>query len=401
MAEQSYVYIIIGAGLAGASAIEGIRQHDKNKRVLLVGREKFLPYDRPPLSKKLWSGQQQVKDIFLHPRGFYEDSGIDLLLDCRITEIDRRHKLIRDEKGTQYRYEKLLLATGGRPRRLDVPGGELEGVCYYRYLGDYLEIRRQAGRGKSAVVIGGGFIGSEIAAALKMNNTDVTMVFPEKYICSRVFPDYLGESMQERYTQRGIKVLNEDRPVSLAKKADKFITRTQNSGEIVSDMVIVGIGIAPDIQLAEAAGLKTGNGIVVNDRLQTSDPDIYAAGDNAFFPYPLSGKLMRIEHWDNAVKQGKLAGMNMAEVNQVFRDLPYFFSDLFEFGYEAVGEIDAKMPAFADWQEENSKGVIYYLSERRVKGIMLCNVWKKARIAQEVIRKNEEIEAKSLRGLIG
>jgi NADPH-dependent 2,4-dienoyl-CoA reductase/sulfur reductase-like enzyme len=400
MQEEKYNYIVAGSGLTGASAVEGIRELDKGKPLLLIGEEKYLPYDRPPLTKKLWFGQQQVKDIFLHDQKFYDESGISLALGTCVVSIDTRRKIIVDDKEKEYAYVKLLLATGGTPRRLPIPGGELDGICYYRYLNDYLEIRRRADEGASAVVIGGGFIGSEIAAALTVNKLDVTMIFPEEYICSRVFPRSLGEAMQSRYLEREIRVLNNDKPVSFAKKGSRFVTRTQNGEEIESDIVIVGIGIAPDIKLAQNAGLNTSNGITVNEYLQTSDPDIYAAGDNAFFPYQALGQQMRIEHWDNALKQGKLAGRNMAGANEAFTYLPYFFSDLFEFGYEAVGEVDSRLQTFTDWQKENHTGVIYYLSDGKVRGVMMCNISKKLKTARELIRRNEKLNPDSLAGLI-
>ena len=167
-----------------------------------------------------------------------------------------------------------------------------------------------------------------------------------------------------------------------------------------SDIVIVGIGITPEVGVAERAGLKTGNGIVVNEYLQSSDSNIYAAGDNAFFPYQVLGEKMRIEHWDNAVNQGKWAGRNMAGANEPFTYMPYFFSDLFEFGYEAVGEVDSRLETFADWKKENDTGIIYYLKDNKVRGVMMCNVWGKVDAARELIRKQKKLPPEKIRGAI-
>ncbi len=400
MQERQYTYIIAGGGLAGASAVDGIRERDKNGPILLIGYEKHLPYDRPPLTKKLWFGKKKVEEIFLHDQKFYDQNGVTVRTGTRVTSLDTGKKTVTVEAGKTYGFEKLLLATGGVPRTLPIPGGDLAGICHYRTLDDYLRMRREAPEGKSAVVIGGGFIGSEIAAALTINKVNVTMIFPDPYIVNRVFPEYLGKALQENFKERGITVLNNEKPSSFAKKGNRFLTRTESGKEIGSDVVIVGIGIAPSLDLARNAGLQTANGIIVNEYLQTSHPDIYAAGDNAFFPYQALGKQTRVEHWDNALNQGKWAGRNMAGAKAPFTYMPYFFSDLFEFGYEAVGDVDARLDTYADWQKENDTGVIYYLKDDKVRGAMMCNVWEKVEAARELIRKNERMTPDRLRGAI-
>jgi len=413
---DTYRYVIIGGGLAGANAIEGIRERDAEGRILLLGAEKHPPYDRPPLSKKLWFGKQQLEDIFAHDQAFYAANWTDVGLGVNVVGMDTRSKTVACDDGATYSYGKLLLATGGAPRRLAIPGGELEGVCYYRTLDDYLAVRGQAAPGKSAVVIGGGFIGSEMAAALHLNGVRVTMVFPNPHLVARVFPPGLGQALQEAYVARGVTVLAGDAPIAIERAGKGFSVHTRSGQQPDGDIVIVGIGIAPATELAAQAGLlvqdafvrqsgtsspATADGIVVNEHLQTSDPDIYAAGDNAFFPYQALGQRMRVEHWDNAVNQGKCAGLNMAGAGQPYDYMPYFFSDLFEFGYEAVGEVDARLETFADWQKENDTGVIYYLREGVVRGAMMCNVWDKVEAARELIRKGERVsDPHKLRGAI-
>ncbi len=396
----NYKYVVVGGGLAGASAVQGIRELDKKGAILLIGGEQHLPYDRPPLSKKLWFGQKTVEEIFLHPREFYDQNGVDLLLGAFVTSLDAKQKTIADDTGRTFHYEKLLLATGGVPTRLPVPGGDSEGICYYRSLDDYLRMRKEAVEGKSAVVVGGGFIGSEIAAALTVNKVEVTMIFPGQYICSRVFPEPLARALEKNFVQRGVTILTGDSPASFAKKEGRFIVTTAAGRRIESDMLIVGIGIKPSIELAQRAGLRTDNGITVNEYLQSSEPNIYAAGDNAFFPYQALGQQMRLEHWDCALSQGKQAGRNMADANEPFNYMPYFFSDLFEFGYEAVGEVNAGLETFADGQKENDTGVIYYLKDGRVRGAMMCNVWDKVEAARELIRRGQVASPESLRGAI-
>ncbi len=395
-----YDYTIVGGGLAGASAVQGIRELDATGKILLVSEENHLPYDRPPLSKKLWFGKKKVEDIFLHDRAFYDRHAVTLALGATAARLDPDAKTLTTIQGETYGYGKLLLATGCKPRTLSIPGGDLDGICYFRGLDDYLRTREAAAEGKSAVVIGGGFIGSELAAALNICKLHVTMIFPGAFLCDRVLPDYLGRAVQRRYQEKGVRILAGDKPVSFSKNDGKFITHTGNGEPIESDIVIVGVGVIPEMELAKSGGLEVGNGIVVNEYLETSRPDIYAAGDNAFFPYRVLGQPIRIEHWDHALNQGKWAGRNMAGAREPYTYQPYFFSDLFEFGYEATGEVDSRLETCADWQKENDTGVIYYLRDGKVRGVMMCNVWDKVEMARELIRKGEWMPPEKLRGLI-
>jgi 3-phenylpropionate/trans-cinnamate dioxygenase ferredoxin reductase subunit len=400
MAEQEFAYIVVGGGATGGSAVKGIRERDKEGSILLIGAEKHLPYNRPPLSKELWFGRKKVDQIGVNKEGYYDQAGVQVLLGKRIVDLDAAQKTVTDDEGARYSFQKLLLATGGVARHLTIPGGDLDGVVYYRYLDDYLKLRTETLDGKSAVVIGGGFIGSEMAAALTANGVAVTMIFPEPYLVQRVFPDYLGEALQEQYAGRGIQFRHGDRPSAIARTGAGYETRTQNGDLVKADLIVAGIGIVPAVELAKGASLQVGDGIVVNEFLQTSHPDIYAAGDNARFPYQALGRSMRVEHWDNALSQGKWAGRNMAGAREAFSYMPYFYSDLFEFGYEAVGDVDSRLETYADWQKENDTGVIYYLEDGRVRGAMLCNIWGKLDAARELIRQGERVTRDDLRGAI-
>jgi NADPH-dependent 2,4-dienoyl-CoA reductase/sulfur reductase-like enzyme len=399
MPEQSYSYVIVGAGLAGASAVEGIRQVDQRGSILLLGAEKDLPYDRPPLSKQLWTGGKSVADIVLYDRAFYDKNTADLRLGIEVTQIDPDAHTVRDGGGNTCHYERLLLATGGAPRRLNIPGGDLSGISYYRTLHDYRRLRRAAVEGKSALVIGGGFIGSEMAASLRANNLAVTIIFPSPRLVSRVVPESLGRHLTEQFRGKGVEVLAGDVPLSIERHGSGYAARTRAGREILTDLVVAGIGITPNVSLAQSAGLSIGNGVIVNEFLQTSAQDVYAAGDIALFPEAGFGP-RRLEHWDNAVSQGKHAGRNMARAREPFTYVPFFFSDLFEFGYEAVGDVDSRLDTIADWQEEHKTGVIYYLNDGRVRGAMMCNLFGKVDAARELIRHPGRLTASDLRGAI-
>lgn len=392
---KEYNYIIVGSGLAGVSAIKGIRSEDESGSVLMVGKEADLPYNRPPLSKDLLLGNKTLAEIKIEEETFYHDQDIDLELGVKVKDIDAENKVIKCEDDTSYRYDKLLLATGGQPNELSIPGSDLAGVLYYRYLEDYQYLEKKLETAKNAVVIGGGFIGAEMAAGLRLNDLEVSMVFPEEFLLKRIFPEELAEIIQQDYRNRGIEILNRDTPKEITKVNGNYQVETSRGGALEGDLVVVGIGISPAVELARKANLDLFDGIGVNRYLQTTNSSIYAAGDVAYFPYSALGNCTRIEHWDHAIKQGKNAGRNMAGSREVYDYLPYFFSDLFDYGFEAVGQVDSSLDTYIDWKKEGKKGAIYYLSEEgSVRGVMLLGLWGKKKAARQLI-KDERTFAKS------
>jgi 3-phenylpropionate/trans-cinnamate dioxygenase ferredoxin reductase subunit len=247
-------------------------------------------------------------------------------------------------------------------------------------------------------VIGGGFIGSEIAAALAMNERDVTMIFPGAGICSRMFPFDLSEFLDDAYRANGVEVLVGESVAHFERRGEQFLLRT-SSREITVDGIVAGLGIEPDVDLAARAGLDLDNGIVVNELLRTSRPDVYAAGDVAAFYNPALDRRLRVEHEDNANTMGRQAGRNMAGEREPYHHLPYFYSDLFELGYEAVGDLDSRLETVADWDEPYRKGVVYYLREGRVRGVLLWNVWGRVDAARELIASHRTFRSEDLKGL--
>lgn len=371
-------YLIIGGGLTGDAAVRGIRELDKEGSIGMISLESDPPYVRPKLSKDVWKGKPLEK-IWCDTQSL----GLELFLGRKATHLNTQGKTITDDRGDEYAYDALLLATGGTPNRL--PFGD-DAIIYYRGLQDYHRLRAKSESGKSFLVIGGGFIGSEIAAALSMVGKKVVMVFPEQSIGSRVFPVGLSHYITDYYRHKGVEVISEDSVASLGQAGNMLSVRTQAGRVFAVDGVVAGIGIHPNTDLAEQAGLKIGNGIIVDEHAQTSFPGVYAAGDVANFHHGTLGKRVRLEHEDNAVQMGKLAGRNMAGSNESYTYAPMFYSDLFELGYEAVGELSSKLEIVADWKDPFKKGVIYYTEGGRVRGVLLWNVWDTVPAARALLK---------------
>ncbi len=386
---KHYQYLIIGGGLAGDAAVRGIRELDANGSIGMLSREPHPPYTRPNLSKGLWKGRPLEK-VWRNT----QELGVDLHLTRKVTELDALKKCVRDETGEEYTYDKLLLATGGSPIRLPIEGDD---IIYFRDLNDYQRLRALSERGEQFLVIGGGFIGSELAAALTLVGKKVTMVFPEEAIGVRVFPNDLSHYLNDYYRQKGVDVVTGDSVTNLEKNGDRLTVRTQSGRLVEVDGVVAGIGIRPNLELARQAGLQVENGIIVNDRLLTSAPEVFAAGDVANFFHSALGKRVRVEHEDNAIQMGQLAGRNMAGANESYTHVPMFYSDLFEHGYEAIGEINSQMETVADWQDPFNKGTIYYLENGRVRGVLLWNVWGQVNNARALLTEAGPLEVADLR----
>ena len=385
-----YNYLIVGGGMTADAAVKGIREVDEAGSIALISTDMHPPYDRPPLTKGLWKGKSE--DGIWRGTG---ERGVELHLGCTVEHLDPQNKQVTDDQGQSYSYDKLLLATGGRPREL--PFGA-EAIIYYRTFADYRKLRALAQGRRRFGVIGGGFIGSEIAAALAMNDQDVVMLFPEAGIGARIFPEEHTRFLNDYYREHGVEVRPGATVTDVEKRDGKVVLRTKNGEEVLVDNVVAGIGIIPNVQLAEQAGIKTDNGIIVDEYLRTNVADVYAAGDVASFYSPDLDRRLRVEHEDNANTMGRIAGLNMAGQATSYHHLPFFYSDLFDLGYEAVGELDSRLDTVIDWQEPHQKGVIYYLRDNRVKGVLLWNVWDKVDAARKLIAESESLQKQALIG---
>ena len=294
-----------------------------------------------------------------------------------------------------YGYRKLLLATGGAPRRLPLQSDQ---VIYYRTLDDYRRLRALASQSVRFAVIGGGFIGSEVAAALRMQGRDVTMLVPEAGLGARVFPADLSSFLVDYYRKKGVIMRVGEGMAGLDRRAGSCLVRTTTGGELVAEVLVAGLGILPSVELAEQAGLRIENGVVVDETCRSSQPDIYAAGDVAAFENPALRARIRVEHEDNANTMGRTAGLNMAGRVTPYHHLPFFYSDLFDLGYEAVGDVDARLESVSDWKERFREGVVYYLKAGRVRGVLLWNTWGQVDHARALIAEPGPFQPADVKG---
>jgi NADPH-dependent 2,4-dienoyl-CoA reductase/sulfur reductase-like enzyme len=392
---KNYHYIIIGGGMTGSSAAMAIRKNDSQGTIAIFSKEKNPPYNRPPLSKGLWSGKK-VESI-LRPM---EKLEVDLYLNTTITAIDREQKTVTDTNGRLYHYEKLLIATGGKPIRLpDSPSG----LIFYRTLEDFYRLRMLIEKKTDFCVVGGGFIGSEIAAALTNQGKNVTMIFPEDGISGLRFPKDLSEFLNDYYQGKGVQVLSGHAVVEVSKNDDQYHVKYKSiqddtAQEGVFDGVIVGIGIKPNVKLAQEAGLSVDDGILVNAYLQTDDPDIFAAGDVASYLNLQTGNRERVEHEDAANSMGTTAGQNMTGKLEKYDHFPFFYSDLFDLGFEAVGDLNPEYDIIEDWIEPFKKGTIYYLKDGQVMGVIFWDLWGNVDAGRELIASKKEYLEEDLIG---
>jgi 3-phenylpropionate/trans-cinnamate dioxygenase ferredoxin reductase component len=386
----NYHYLIIGGGMTAAAAVDGIREVDSKGSIGIISVEQDPPYDRPPLTKGLW--QDKPLDAVWRKM---EHPAVTTHLGRRVREILPQRRYVIDDRGDFFGYTKLLLATGGKPRKLPFGGDE---IIYYRTLADYRRLRGLTAKGRVFAVIGGGFIGAEIAASLALNAKEVVMIFPGKGIGGRIFPVALSEFVSTYYQGKGVELIRGEKIVGVECRGTKRVIKTTSDREIIVDGVVAGIGIEPDVELAQSIGLDVKDGIVVDEALRTSQPDIYAAGDVAAFYNAVLGKRLRVEHEDNANVMGRAAGRNMAGKSAAYTHLPFFYSDMFELGYEAVGELDSRLETVTDWKRPNEEGVVYYLENKRVRGVLLWNVWGQVEAARQLIAEPGPFTAANLIG---
>ena len=389
---HNYRYLIVGGGMTGHSAAAAIRERDRDGALGMIGEEPVPPYARPSLTRSLWAGADRAQVFLPALQGLVHHAG------RRAVTLDVKAHLLTDDLGQQYQYERLLLATGGAPRRLAICGDR---VLHLRTIADYDRLRAHQGHG--VVVVGGGHVGTEVAAALAAEGRDVTMVFPESGIGARAWPAELSGHVTRTYEEHGVRLLRGHAVVRAeAFGDDRVLVRTNGGAEVVTDLVVAGLGIQPQTALAEAAGLAVADGIEVDEALRTSAPDVWAAGDVARVWSPALSARVRTEHAENALAMGRAAGQAMAGEVVRWDHLPSWSSSFFGHAYEAVGTIDARLETVAAWQRPLREGAVYYLERGRVKGVLLWGLTGRVEAARELIRRQRLVVTEELaRGMVG
>jgi len=392
-----YQYLIVGGGMTGDSAVRGIREVDDTGAVGVIGAELHFPYDRPPLSKSLWK-DAPVDSIWRRR----EKSGVTFHLGRTACALDTYRKQVIDDHGDIYSFDKLLLATGCRPRRLPIQD---EHIIYFRTLDDYTDLRIITDNRRRLAIIGSGFIGAEVAAALAAIGKEVVMIFRGTGIGNQLFPPDLSLFLNEYYEHKGVELLPHTVVKATGRRGDKMQlvvsdTKTDSVRELEVDGVVAGIGTVPNVELAQSAGLEVSDGIRVSSGLVTSDSSIYSAGDVASFYHEVLGKWLRVEHEENANVMGRLAGNAMAGKAVTYQQLPFFYSDLFDLGYEAVGDVRRSLGTIAEWKQPYRKGVVYYLKDRHLRGVLLWNVFGKVDAGRNLIKEAGPFQPSDLKGRI-
>jgi 3-phenylpropionate/trans-cinnamate dioxygenase ferredoxin reductase subunit len=389
-------FVIVGASLAGAKAAEELRTQGFDGRVVLLGAESERPYERPPLTKDYLRGESGREKVYVHAAGFYAENDIELETATAVTAIDPVGARVTLEDGRALEFDRLLLATGAQPRRISSDGATLDGVYYLRTLADCDVLRERLDRGGRVVVVGVGWIGSEFAASARQRGLDVTVVDPLSLPNERIFGSEIGAFYRDVHVKHGVEmVLGEGVEALVGETAVKAV-RTSGGREIACDFVVVGIGVVPRVELAEAAGLNVDNGILVSDALETSAPNVFAAGDVARAEHPFYGERIRLEHWANALNQGPAAARSMLGQTISYDRIPYFYSDQYDVGMEYSGYAPKWDEVVFRGERDSGEFIAFWLKDQRVIAGMNVNVWDVNEHVQALIRSRRPIDVDRL-----
>jgi 3-phenylpropionate/trans-cinnamate dioxygenase ferredoxin reductase subunit len=391
--------IIVGAGLAGAIAAQTLREEGFDGKITLLGQEPNAPYERPPLSKDYLQGKADRDSIFVHPEPWYAEHAVELSLGSAVTSLDPATGTVTTATGAQLEYDKLLLATGSKPRRLDVPGADLDGVYYLRNVEDSERLKIKFGQAKRVVIIGAGWIGLETASAARAAGLDVTLLVSGDLPLQRVLGPEVAPIFAELHRSHGVDLRYRTTAAELTGRQGTVTGVMLSDGTwIEADMIIVGVGVVPRTELAAAADLKIDNGIVVDEHLRTSDPDIFAAGDIAHAYNPRVGRHIRVEHWANARRQGVVAAKAMLGQDAVDVRPSYFYTDQYDLSMEYTGDIG---PAGYDRvifrrYADSHQVKVFWLHEQRIQAGMNINIWDVADDIERLIKSGRPINADDL-----
>jgi NADPH-dependent 2,4-dienoyl-CoA reductase/sulfur reductase-like enzyme len=395
--DNSCDYLIIGSGVAGYNALKELVNLSVNNKIIMITSDNYYPYDRPPLSKEYLRAELDRDTLFFEAEDFYKRSNLSVILKKKVEKIDTKEKVAILEDGDSISFNKALIATGGSPRKLGINGENLRGVHYLRTLNDADEIKSEISKGKNAVIVGGGFIGIEVASSLTMLGVKTTVIEVMPYIWSTFVDEKISNFIQKYFENRGVQfILNES--VKEIEGDEKVKTVVLNSDKkLDADFVLIAIGIKPNVEIAQQSGINVNNGIIVNEHLQTNHPDIYAAGDVANILDPDSGKRRRIEHWNNAEYTGKLAARNMLGKNESYNFISSIWSDIFDLHIESAGDTRDydEYVIRGKFQLEKPKFSIIYIKKGAVKGYLAINrKVKELASLNKLIQKNVDVSNK-------
>jgi 3-phenylpropionate/trans-cinnamate dioxygenase ferredoxin reductase subunit len=395
MSTLSETFVIVGGGLAGAKAAETLREEGFDGRLVLVGDEPERPYERPPLSKEYLRGEASDRP-YVHNEDYYAEHAIELWSATRATAIDADARDLVLDDDRRLSYDRLLLTTGAEPRPLDVPGAELDGIHYLRTLGDSDRIAERIARSERLVVVGSGWIGAEIAASARQKGCDVTMIGMSSVPLERVLGPEVGQIYLDIHRDHGIEFLPETTVERF--DGDRSVERvlTRDGASIETEFVVVGIGVTPRAGLVEAAGIRTDDGILVDDRLESGLPGVFAAGDVANAQHPFYGHRLRVEHWANALTQGPAAARAMLGQDVSYAEIPYFFSDQYEVGMEYGGFATSWDEVVFRGDVEGREFIAFWLADDRVVAGMNVNVWDVNETIRELIRARQPVDRSRL-----
>jgi 3-phenylpropionate/trans-cinnamate dioxygenase ferredoxin reductase component len=392
----SETFVIAGASLAGAKAAETLRSQGFDGRVVLIGTELERPYERPPLSKDYLRGESGREQVYVHEEGFYAEHEIELRLGVTVTHLDPSSRLLGLDDGDPLRYDRLLLTTGSEPRRLSIPGAQLDGVHYLRSVGDSDALRERLDRGGSVVVVGAGWIGAEVAASARQRGLDVAIVEPQSVPLERALGAELGAVYRDIHADHGVRLLLETGVEAFEGGAAVERVRTSDGQELACDFVVVGVGIAPRTQLASAAGLAVDDGVLVDEHLQSIVPGVFAAGDVANAWHPFYRERIRVEHWANALNQGPAAARNMLDRREPYDTIPYFYSDQYDVGMEYAGHASTWDRIVFRGDPASREFIAFWLVADRLVAGMNVNVWDVTDHIQRLIRERVSVDDRRL-----
>ena len=388
--------VIVGAGLTAARAAESLRKEGYDGSLVVVGAEPELPYLRPPLSKDYLRGESERAKTLVHPASFYDEQRIEVRRGTRATEIDPTARRVILDDGTALRFDRLLIATGAAPRMLSVPGAHLDGVQTFRTLADADQLRAAAVAAERIAVIGAGWIGSELTASLRMLGRPVVLIAPDRVPLERVLGPEIGGVYRDLHAEHGVELRLGTGVERLVGTRRVEAVHTSDGDRIAADLVVVGIGVRPRVELAEAAGLAVGDGIEVSATLETSAPGVFAAGDVASAWHPFYERRLRSEHWANARFQGTAAGRTMLGSPDPFDRIPYFYSDQYDLGMEYTGQASASDRLVVRGRLADREFVAFWLREDRVVAGMNANMWDLAKPIDRLIRSRVEVDVDRL-----